>query len=371
MEEWRRDGRYRSLRRTDPLNYASNDYLGLSEHPQVVEALEAALGAGVPIGATGSRLLSGHHREHERAEEAFAAFVGREASLLFGSGYAANHALLSALPGRRDLVLFDASAHASLKEGARAGFATKRSFTHNSVESLEGALRDREKFREVFVVAEGVYSMDGDIAPLRAIAEVVDRYDAHLIVDEAHSTGLFGERLRGVHEMAGLGRAPLATVHPCGKALGGSGAFVAADRWLVEYLVNTARTFIFSTAPSPLLAVALRVALDLLPSMKPVAERLLATSEQLRVVLSSLDEWKVGGERTPIIPVIIGSDADTVAAASALSAWGADVRPVRPPTVPEGSARLRLSLTARHTPDDVVKLGERIVQLERERSVVL
>lgn len=366
MEGLRSAGRFRSLRTFDPLHYGSNDYLGLSRHPAVVEAVEGALRRGVPLGATGSRLLSGQGPEHEQVEQEFARFMGRERALLFGSGYAANHALLSALPGRRDLVLLDAAAHASLKEGARAGFATRRSFAHNSVESLASALRDRERFRDVFIVVEGVYSMDGDMAPLRAIAALADQNGAHLIVDEAHATGLFGENLRGVHEMAGLDCPPLATVHPCGKALGAAGAFIAADGVVVDYLINTGRAFIFSTAPSPLLSVALGAALGLLPSMKPVAEQVLALSDLLRSTLAGLTRWTVAGDRTPIVPVVIGGDAETVAVAAALRSTGFDAPAVRPPSVPEGGARLRLSLTAEHMAENITELGRAIVRAEQE-----
>jgi 8-amino-7-oxononanoate synthase len=358
--------RRRELRRPGGVDCSSNDYLGLSDHPAVLAVVRDAAARGVAAGSAGSRLLSGNHPEHERAEELFARFIGREAALLFSSGYAANLALLSALPSRHDMILLDASSHASLKEGARASLATKRSFRHNSVDDLARALGDRERFDQAFVVVEGVYSMDGDRAPLAAMAELAARFDAHLIVDEAHATGLYGAGLRGVHELEGI--VPLSTVHPCGKALGSSGAFIAADRLLIDYLINNARPFLFSTAGSPLHAAGLAASVELLGSMGEEAARLLASALDLRARLGALRRWRVLPSDSPIIPIIIGSDADAVDASRRVASRGFDLRAIRPPTVPDGTSRLRISLTTRMSAAERATLAEAIIAAEEESA---
>ncbi len=354
--------RRRVLRLPRGVDCSSNDYLALNDHPAILAAVSQAALRGVPAGSAGSRLLSGNHPEHEHAEEMFARFAGRESALLFGSGYAANLALLSALPSRRDLILLDAAAHASLKEGARASLATKRSFRHNDVDDLRRALRDRESFDAAFIVVEGVYSMDGDRAPLAAMARVAVEAGAHLIVDEAHATGIYGASLRGVHELEDV--TPLVTIHPCGKALGSSGAFIAADRIVIDYLINSARPFLFSTAPSPLHAVGLAAAVGLLPSMHGVAGSLLDAARALRQRLGALRRWRVVPSDSPIIPIIIGPDDAAVRASALICARGFDLRAIRPPTVPDGTARLRISLTARMTSSQRAALADAIIEAE-------
>lgn len=356
----------RELRLAQGVDCSSNDYLGLSRHPALLDAVRDAAERGVPAGSGGSRLLSGHHAEHAEAEELFARFIGRERALLFSSGFAANLALLSTLPSRRDLIVLDGAAHASLKEGARASLAAKRSFRHNSIDDLERAMRDRDSFEEVFIVVEGVYSMDGDIAPLDAMAKLAERYDAHLVVDEAHATGLYGPRLRGVHESIALERPPLVTIHPCGKALGSAGAFIAADRLLIDYLINNARPFLFSTSPSPLATAGLTAALRLLPEMTQRAGELRARAARLRDRLDALDHWSVIPSDSPIIPIITGDDESAVrASALVMELGGFDLRPIRPPTVPIGTSRLRISLTWHINDEDAERLADVIITAEK------
>lgn len=355
--------RRRTLRIARGVDCSSNDYLGLSRHPALLEAMRSAAETGIPAGAGGARLLSGTFVEHLEAEALFAAFVGRERSLLFGSGFLANMALLSAVPTRHDLLLLDSAAHASLKEGARASTATRRTFRHNDLADLQRGLRDRERFNDVFIVVEGIYSMDGDAAPLDALMPLAVAYDAHVIVDEAHATGLFGENLRGVHDRAGLA-APLATVHPCGKALGAFGAFVAADAVLAEYLVNTARPFLFSTAMPPASAAVLCAAVGLIPHIHEDAHRLLARAAMVRERLGGLRRWRLGASVGPIIPVIVGEAAEAVRAADLLMASGFDVRPIRPPTVPPGTSRLRISLTTAIDDRVAGELADAIINAE-------
>lgn len=345
--------------------FTSNDYLGLSHHPTILSTVASALERGVGIGSTGSRLLSGHRDEHRAAEESFAAFVGREASILFANGYLANLGLLSALPSRHDLLLLDSMAHASLKEGARAALATRRYFSHNDPVALSRALHDRNRFETVFVVVEGIYSMDGDAGELVALDRVAAEHDAHLIVDEAHATGLFGAQLRGMHEARPLERRPLATVHPCGKALGCVGGLVAADALVVEALVNTARPFIFSTAPAPLQAVAITAALALLPSMGAQVETVFRLARRLKKALAGLRRWRLLPSDGPIVAVIIGTSAEALRAADALARSGFDVRAIRPPTVPKGTARLRITITAEHTDSQIDGLANALADAER------
>lgn len=358
--------RHRVVRTAEGIDCSSNDYLGLAGHATLADAARGALARGVAVSASGSRLLSGHHPEHHDVEERFARYVERDAALLFGSGYLANLALLSALPERRDLILLDAAAHASLKEGARASLAARRTFRHNDVAHLERTLRDRDAFDQVFIVVEGVYSMDGDRAPMTELISCAARHGAHLIVDEAHATGLFGAALRGVHRLdAGLPM-PLATIHPCGKALGVSGAFIAADRAVIDHLINTARPFLFSTAPSPLEAVMLAAAVELLPSMADRASVVLARARRLRELLVGLERWQVPPGEGPIVPIIVGEDAEAVRAAAHVSrAWGFDLRAIRPPTVPAGSARLRVSLTWNFPEAAIEPLAQAIIDAER------
>ncbi len=354
--------RLRGLRTPEGIDCSSNDYLGLSVHPGVLAALAGAAARGVPAGSAGSRLLSGNHPEHLEAESAFARFIGRPRALLFGSGFAANLALLSAVPSRRDLILLDASSHASLKEGARASLAARRTFRHNDIPDLRRALHDRAAFADVFIVAEGIYSMDGDHAPLREMAAVAGEHEAHLIVDEAHATGLYGRGLRGTHELCGV--VPFATVHPCGKALGSSGAFIAGDDILIDYLVNCARPFLFSTAPPPVQAAGLAAALRLLPSMEDEVKTLFDRAGELRARLAGLRRWRVIPSDSPIVPVLVGSDADAVRAAALAAGRGFDLRPIRPPTVPAGTSRLRVSVTVMMTPGVIAALADAILHAE-------
>ncbi|MBS1913189.1 MAG: 8-amino-7-oxononanoate synthase [Bacteroidetes bacterium] len=346
LQRLERRSRLRSIARPDAGEFFSNDYLGIASHPAMHAAAAQALQMALPAGSGGSRLLAGNHDEHLEAERLFAAFAGRERALLFGSGYLANLAVLSALPGRHDLLVLDAAAHASLKEGARASLAARRTFRHNDPASLRRALHDRERYACAFVVVEGVYSMDGDLAPLAELAEVCADLDAHLIVDEAHATGLFGAGLRGVHALHPHLPPPLLTIHPCGKAMGCSGAFVAADALVIDYLVNTARPFLFSTSGSPLHAHLLSASINLIAELHDRAVAVLERARSLRARFKDLRRWSTVQSPGPIVPLIIGGDDAAVRASRHLrERYGITVPPIRPPTVPEGSARLRITVT--------------------------
>lgn len=348
------------LRRLSPRagrDFSSNDYLGLAGSPRLAAALAKAIQRGIPLGSGGSRLLRGNHEEHEALEAEAAAFFGSEAALFFSSGYAANATLISTLPQRGDLLVYDALIHASAHEGIRLGRATFCSAVHNDVSAFEdviAAWRREGGIGRVWLAVESLYSMDGDIAPLSDLAALADRHDAILLIDEAHATGVFGPDGRGL--AADLeGRENVVTLRTCGKALGGEGALVCGPRVVRDFLVNRGRGFIFSTAPSPLIAAAVRESLRILADEPERRERLWALVDHAAKALAPCGVAATGSQ---IVPVILGEDARALAAAERLQAAGFDVRAIRPPTVPAGTSRLRLSLTLNIAAADIDALAQ-------------
>jgi 8-amino-7-oxononanoate synthase len=340
-----RRGRLRELSPRSGIDFSSNDYLGLASSPELAEAVASALGHGVAIGAGGSRLLRGNDPEHELLEAEAQAFFGAESCLYFGGGFVANYALFSTLPSRGDLVVHDALIHASVIDGMRAGKATIAVARHNAPQSFEDAIahwRASGGTGRPWVAVESLYSMDGDQAPLTDLIAVVRRHDGILVVDEAHATGVLGPNGRGLaHALEG---APdVISLHTCGKALGSSGALLLAPRVMRDYLVNRARPFIYATAPSPLMAAAVRAALNLVGRDTGRQDRLANLVAFVGRELESRCGSAPSGSH--IQPIILGNDERAVSVAKALVAEGFDVRAVRPPTVPEGTARLRISLT--------------------------
>jgi 8-amino-7-oxononanoate synthase len=343
IERLKAGNRHRAPTLPAGLDFASNDYLGLGRHPALREAIAAALDADGVAGASGSRLLRGHHARHAGLEDYAARFFGAEKALFFGNGFLANFALFTTLPERHDAVVFDAFIHASVKEGIHAGPAARFRARHNDSESFAQEIRRaREKgARRVFVAVESVYSMDGDCAPLRDLAQIAAREDAILVVDEAHATGVFGLRGRGLAE--GLQDASWITLHTCGKALGVSGALLCGASAVIDYLVNKARPFIYSTAPPPYLAAGVERALRLVDEEPWRRARVLALARHAHGVLTP---GALAGSQ--IVPVMLGDDARALRVAQALQDAGFDVRAIRPPTVPAGTARLRVSIHADH-----------------------
>ncbi len=324
-------------------------------------AVLAALDLGTPVGAGGSRLLRGNCEEHERLEAEAAGFFGAESALFLGSGYAANFAVLTTLPQRGDLLVLDSLVHASIHEGARAGRAEFRVSAHNDPQSVDNTIRDwraQGGTGRVWIVLESLYSMDGDFAPLEELVAIADRYDAFLIVDEAHATGVYGEHGRGLTAPF-EGRENLLVVHTCGKALGAAGALVTASAVLRDFMVNRCRPFIFTTAPSPLMAVAVSEALVILREEPDRRERLINLIAFANREISRRG-WRPSASQ--IIPYIVGDNARTMGLASALQARGFDVRGIRPPTVPAGTARLRISLTLNVSEDDVRALLDALAE---------
>lgn len=356
------DDRLRSLKPRTGIDFSSNDYLALASAPRMKEAVSVAIEAGTPIGAGGSRLLRGNCEEHERLEAEAARFFGAETALFFGGGYVANFAVLTTLPQRGDLLILDSLVHASVHEGARAGRADFRISAHNDPESVENTIRDwRAKggAGRVWIVVESLYSMDGDFAPLEEQVAIADRYDAFLIVDEAHATGVYGEQGRGLTAPY-EGRENLVVVHTCGKALGAAGALVTASGVLRDFMVNRCRPFIFATAPSPLMAVAVREALLILQEEPERQQRLanLVAFIQREIVARG----RSSPSKSQIVPYIVGDNARAMRLASALQARGFDIRGIRPPTVPAGTARLRISLTLNVSEDDVSDMLDALVE---------
>ena len=331
VAELEREGLLRKRRPPHGIDLSSNDYLGLAAHPYIKERMAAAV-CEMGAGSTGSRLLRGERECFTALEQRFAAFKGAERSLYFSSGYLANLAVLTTFPESGDTIFSDERNHASLIDGARLSRAQRVVFPH----LCPGRVPDGGP-ENAFLVTESVFSMDGDIAPLAEYRTL----NAALIVDEAHSVGLYGERGSGLIG----GEEAFVSVNPAGKALGVAGAFVAGPAWAIEYLEQRARSFIFSTAAPPAIAAALDASLDLVAAEPERRARVFALARHLREELAAKGVAVPPGD-SPIIPVIIGENDRAVTIALALQEAGFDVRAIRPPTVPQGTARLRISINA-------------------------
>lgn len=335
LQELDRSGLRRHLRTPSGIDLCSNDYLGLANHPLLKQRMaEAVCREGV--GSTGSRLLRGHRNAFARLEDRFAKFKGAERALYFSSGYLANLAVLTAFPQAGDVIFSDQLNHASLIDGVRLSPARRVIFPHNDVTELSRAMQTSQA-GQAFVVVESLFSMEGDRAPLARYARLCQENGAAMIVDEAHATGIYGTRGSGLIEEAGIGSGVFLSISTAGKALGVSGAFVAGPAWAIEFLEQRARPFIFSTAAPPALGAALDAALDLIEAEPERRARLLELASHLRLRLG------LEGD-SPVVPVIAGSNQRAVGIAEKLQREGFDVRAIRPPTVPEGTARLRLSV---------------------------
>jgi len=358
----------RSLAQITGVNLCSNDYLGLADDARLKEAVLQAVASSVRVGGTGSRLLSGHDPVWDELEEEFAEFAGTKAALYFANGYAANLGLLSSVLGKGDLVFSDALNHASLIDGIRLSGARKEIYPHRDLNALEGALRlhESEPCRKL-IVTESVFSMDGDIADVQALQKLAERYGASLVVDEAHATAVHGPDGSGIVAEERLTHEAFATVHTCGKALASAGAFVCGSLALREFLINHARTLIFTTAMPPYMAWQIRAALRLARGMETEREVLQANSAELIASLRGVG-WDVSRSASQIVPVIIGSNEEALSAATFLQEQGFAVRAIRPPTVPAGTARLRLSLTARVSREQVTGIRAALQNWRRPQS---
>ncbi len=368
------------LQRTG-LDLCSNDYLGFSQDPELhrlfmekIQDLGSSDFNSVPLGAAGSRLLRGQLKVFEETEELLAGFCGREAATLFPSGYQANVGLLSSLLRPEDVIFSDQFNHASIIDGIRLSGARKKIYPHLDAQALRSLLEldalysgkneNHQKYLKI-IVTESLFSMDGDLAPLNSYVELAEEFSALLIVDEAHATGLWGSQSRedrqggGWVQSLGLSQRVFATVHPAGKALGVGGAWVSGSAELKEYLVNFSRSFIYSTAPIPLLAILLQTAIYYWKQVgHERAKIVLERSQYLQNALSQEVGQRVCIPRVPglIVPVLIGGNSESLALAQRLQELGFDVRAIRPPTVPEGSARLRLTVHWNQSKEDLDRL---------------
>ena len=359
LSELQAGGLLRQMRLPVGIDLVSNDYLGLSEHPHLTEVMRDIV-ADLPAGSGGSRLLRGHHEIFEVIEGQLASFTGAEAALLFGSGYAANIGLLQAVVSPDDLIVSDERNHASLIDGIRLTKAATAIIPHQKLTALEEALARPRKGRAI-VVTESVFSMDGDLTPLDDVCAIAERAGAVVIVDEAHATGMYGPRGSGRVEELGLRERVLATIHTGGKALGSGGAWVAGSRALRDVMVNRARSFIFSTAPLPVLGAALAAGLSL---VQHEPKRRLDVHRKSTLLRRSLnDAGVVAGGASMIVPIIVGSNEAAIDLQSALMTAGFDVRAIRPPSVPPGTARLRVTVRYPVSDSDLLRFSSEMARL--------
>ena len=333
------------------INFSSNDYLGLSSHPAIADAL----GEGVRrwgTGSTASRLICGNTAEHAALEEELAAAKGTESALVFSTGVAAATGTIPALAGKEDVIIMDKLAHACLIDGARASGAILRVFPHNDLEKMESHLRwAREKHpnSRVMVITESVFSMDGDLAPLREIVALKERHGAILLLDEAHAVGVRGAGAQGLAGELGLGDQVDIQMGTLGKALGVSGGYIAGSRVLIDYLINCARSFVFSTAPSPAVAAACRASLRIVQS--PEGDALRADLQENLHLFAS--EMKLSDSPSAILPLILGSEERAMQETTRLQQAGFFIPAIRYPTVPRNTARLRITLSSAHKPEQI------------------
>lgn len=347
----------------DLINLAGNDYLALSCHPHLKQAGIDAINA-YGTGAAASRLLGGHHPIHEQVEQRFAAFKGAQASLLLATGYTANLAVLTALAGPDDLICLDKLCHASLIDGARASGAEMRIYPHLNLDKLSRLLSRRAASR-AFIVTDSIFSMDGDVADLPALCDLADRHRAILVVDEAHATGVLGDRGAGLCELQGVSNRVDVVISTASKALGGLGGIVTARREVIEAIVDRARSFIYSTAVPPAQAAVIDAALDVLNDEPWRRQRLGYLAARLRGSLAEILPGPAIGHGpfrtphsppTPIIPVMAGSPKAAAAFSAKLGECGFHAPPIRPPTVAPGTCRLRLTLRADLEDDEIDRL---------------
>ncbi len=344
------------------LSFCSNDYLGLANHPKLIQAMQnAAQESGVGSGA--SALVTGHHRHHDHLEKQLAQFVDMPAALLFSTGYMANIGVLGALLGREDAIFADKLNHACLNDGGYYSLATFNRFAHNDVYALEKLL-EASKAQHKIIAVDAVFSMDGDMAPLAEYLALCEKYDAYLYIDDAHGFGVLGEHGQGTLNHLKLKSPRIIMMATLGKAAGVAGAFVAGESVVIDYLIQTAKSYVYSTPAPPPLSATLSASLELIEQ-----------SDDLRTHLSCLityfknhlkcEKWQLMPSQTSIQPLLIGENLEALALSEYLQKQGILVPAIRPPTVPLGTARLRISLSAVHSLDDVKKLILAIHQAEK------
>lgn len=359
LNERKQQNAYRQLRLPDgKVDFSSNDYLGIVRN----SLLEKKMSDGLKHGATGSRLLSGNYAMIEEAEKIISSFHDAEAGLIFNSGYDANIGLLSCIPQREDTIIYDQLSHASIRDGIRLSFAQSYSFIHNSLPDLEEKLQKAKG--NIFVVTETVFSMDGDFAPVADIIHLCEKYNAHLVVDEAHATGVVGERGEGLMQKLGLQKKCFARVHTFGKAVGCHGAVVLGSETLRNFLINFSRAFIYTTALPEADIAAITASYSIFPEMNNEREKLRELIKYFQEESSGLILMRpdiiLPKSPTPIQAVIVPGNENVRALAQQLSAAGLDVRPILYPTVPKGMERLRIVLHSFNTTEELSQLAQTI-----------
>lgn len=335
------------------LSFASNDYLGLANHPALIAAFQlAAVEAGVGGGA--SHLITGHHQFHHQAEQSLADFIGLPAALLFSTGYMANMGIIAALMGRDDAIFADKLNHASLNDAALLSRATLHRYAHQNLAQLEKLLKQSTAKRKL-VVVDAVFSMDGDFAPVPELLVLCEQYDAYLLLDDAHGFGVLGKQGRGILDYFNVHSSRIIYMATLGKAAGVAGAFVGADATIIDYLIQSAKTYIYTTASPPALAAALVKSVEL---MRTDAERHKHLQSLIHLFKSELKlkKWQLMPSITAIQPVLVGSNQEALNLSQFLLARGILVPAIRPPTVPKDTARLRVSISAAHSVEDVRQL---------------
>jgi len=343
-------GRYRSLNLPAGIDLTSNDYLGFAADDVLRDAALSYLQEGGTIGAAGSRLLRGHCEEHAALEDYAARFFTAPKCLYLGSGFQANTTLFQTLSSRHDVIIYDEFVHASAREGIQNSHAMHIKVQHNDAQGFEDACKKlRETCKgQLWIAVESLYSMDGDVAPLEDLFEIAARYDAMLVVDEAHAVGAMGQDGKGLaFDVYDAFPEYLITLHTCGKALGVAGAVMCASEDVIDVMINKARGFIYSTAPMPLQAHLVQKALEVIGSDEGQKRR-----DHLKILAEHAQQL-FGGAGSYIVPIMIGDDERSIHVAQNLQQKGWDIRAIRPPTVPEGTARLRLSLSARLEPEQL------------------
>ncbi|MBI3995730.1 MAG: 8-amino-7-oxononanoate synthase [Nitrospirae bacterium] len=384
IDQLKADGLFRSLRRVEPdplgrsgrliidgrpaILLASNDYLGLAGHPRVKEAAVAAI-QRYGFGGGAARLISGNALPHAALEERIARFKRAEAALVFSTGYMANLGLLSCIIPSDGLLITDRLCHASLMDGCRASGRRFRVFDHADPNHLDRLLAKRPANQPALVVTDGVFSMDGDIAPLPALVEIARRRGAAVFVDDAHATGVIGKEGRGTVEHFGLEPGSVIQMGTLGKALGCFGAYVAGSRVLIDYLINKAKTFIYTTALPPAVTAAALAAFDVIEKEPEILERLRHNRNHYAEGIKSLGFDTLQSE-TPIIPIMIGDSRSALAFSERLLEAGIFAPAIRPPTVPKGTARIRTTIMATHSRDDLDYVIETLGKVGRSMGIV-
>jgi len=344
------------------LSFCSNDYLGLANHPQLIAALQqGAQQHGVGAGA--AHLVSGHNATHHRLENELAAFVSKPAALLFSTGYMANLGVVQALVGKGDTVFADKLNHASLNDAMQLSRATAKRYRHNDMTQLAKLLKQAKSGRKL-VITDAVFSMDGDLAPLPELLALCEQHDAWLLIDDAHGFGVLGEQGRGSLAHFGIASKRVICMATLGKAAGVFGAFVAAEQVVIDTLINHARSYVYTTATPPALASALLESLRLIANGDELRDHLQRLIAQLRSGLRSLP-WSVMPSATAIQPLLVGGNQAALNLSAGLRERGIWVAAIRPPTVPQGTARLRITLSAAHRAADVTRLIESLHELAR------